>query len=210
MNDNTDPKIMMEISERTIAHYEMSAQAFWEGTQDHDVSQNMQSLVQALKGDGPHHLLDLGCGPGRDLLAFQELGYKVTGLDGCARFCEMARKYAQCEVLQQDFLRLDLPDETFDGIFANAVLFHIPSQEIIRVMKELRKSLKPNGILFSSNPRGENQEGWNGTRYGTYYDLERWREILKAASFMELHHYYRPPGLPREQQPWLASVWRKV
>ena len=71
-------------------------------------------------------------------------------------------------------------------------------------------SLKPGGVLFSSNPRGENQEGWNGPRYGSYHDLERWRARLTAAGFVELEHYYRPAGQPRDQQPWLASVWRRV
>ena len=68
---------------------------------------------------------------------------------------------------------------------------------------------KPDGVLFSSNPRGHNEEGWNRGRYGAYYDLETWRRFMSAAGFVELTHYYRPAGLPREQQPWLASVWRK-
>jgi hypothetical protein len=63
-------------------------------------------------------------------------------------------------------------------------------------------------VLFASNPRGDNREGWNGLRYGAYYDLEGWRAIVGAAGFEEILHYFRPPGLPREQQPWLASVWR--
>jgi hypothetical protein len=62
--------------------------------------------------------------------------------------------------------------------------------------------------LFSSNPRGDNAEGWNGSRYGVYHDLEGWRRYLSDAGFIELEHYYRPSGLPREQQPWLASAWR--
>jgi hypothetical protein len=47
-------------------------------------------------------------------------------------------------------------------------------------------------------------------RYGVYHDLESWRRYLSAAGFAELTHYYRPSGLPRAQQPWLASVWRKL
>jgi len=86
----------------------------------------------------------------------------------------------------------------------------VPSQELIRVLKELHGSLKSNGVLFSSNPRGENEEGWSGQRYGVYYNLERWREMVTAAGFFEITYYYRPPGLPREQQPWLASLWRKI
>ena len=134
----------------------------------------------------------------------------AVGLDGAERFADMARAETGCEVLQQNFLELDLPAERFDGIFANAVLFHVPRQELPRVLRELHATLKPGGVLFSSNPRGENQEGWNGSRYGSYHDLEAWRELLNDAGFTELEHYYRPEGLPREKQPWLASVWRKA
>jgi hypothetical protein len=78
------------------------------------------------------------------------------------------------------------------------------------VLLELNASLKPGGVLFSSNPRGHNEEGWNGGCYGAYHDLETWRGYVSAAGFVELAHYYRPTGLPREQQPWLASVWRRL
>ena len=64
-------------------------------------------------------------------------------------------------------------------------------------------------MLFSSNPRGENQEGWNGQRYGRYHDLATWRSVVTRCGFEEIEHYYRPPGLPREQQPWLVTVFRK-
>ena len=64
-------------------------------------------------------------------------------------------------------------------------------------------------MLFCSNPRGNNEEGFNGDRYGCYWDWPTWRGHVTAAGFAEVQHYYRPPGLPREQQPWLASVWRQ-
>jgi hypothetical protein len=86
----------------------------------------------------------------------------------------------------------------------------VPAQELPRVLGELRTTLKPRGVLFSSNPRGDNEEGWNRGRYGAYHDLETWRRFVIAAGFAELEHYYRPDGLPREQQPWLASVWRRT
>jgi hypothetical protein len=91
----------------------------------------------------------------------------------------------------------------------SAAGFHVPSQELPRVLLELHATLKPSGVLLSSNPRGHNAEGWNGGRYGAYHDLETWRRYMSAAGFVELTHYYRPAGLPCEQQPWLASVWRK-
>ncbi|PAU64226.1 SAM-dependent methyltransferase [Pseudomonas sp. PIC25] len=203
------PEDLEQIASLTLAHYEQSAAGFREGTRDHDVSQNIAALLRHIRAEPPYILLDLGCGPGRDLKVFRDLGHTAVGLDGAARFVEMARTDSGCEVWQQDFLHLDLPAERFDGIFANASLFHVPSQELPRMLRQLHASLKPDGVLFSSNPRGDNEEGWNGPRYGSYHDLDGWRRFMTEAGFVELEHYYRPTGLPREQQPWLASVWRK-
>ncbi len=194
----------------TLEYYEQRAERFRAGTADHDVSQNIGALLRHIDGAPPYAILDLGCGPGRDLKALSRLGHSPIGLDGAAAFAAMARADTGCEVWQQNFLELDLPGERFDGIFANASLFHVPSRELPRVLRQLRATLKPRGVLFSSNPRGENQEGWSGGRFGAYHDLEAWRRYLCEAEFMELEHYYRPTGLPREQQPWLASVWRKT
>ncbi len=200
---------LAQISRDTLAHYERRADDFWAGTRDHDVSQNISALLQHIEGSPPYTILDFGCGPGRDLKAFSDLGHRTIGLEGSPHFAAMARRYSGCEVWEQDFLRLDLPARHFDAVFANASLFHIPGQELPRVLRELRSTLKPSGILFSSNPRGNNEEGWNRGRYGAYHDLDTWRTYLAAAGYVELTHYYRPAGLPREQQPWLASVWRK-
>jgi SAM-dependent methyltransferase len=194
----------------TLEHYSQRADDFWEGTRGHDVSQNIEALLSHIEGRPPFAILDFGCGPGRDLKTFVTLGHQPVGLEGVARFAEMARAHSGCEVLQQDFLKLDLPAERFDGIFANAALFHVPGAELPRVLRELHTALKPAGVLFSSNPRGDNEEGWNRGRYGAYHDLANWQRYVTQAGFVELMHYYRPPGLPRDQQPWLASVWRKT
>jgi SAM-dependent methyltransferase len=203
-------KATASVSFRTLAHYESNASSFWDGTKDHDVSQNYKALLDQLEGSPPLTILDFGCGPGRDLHHFRSLGYEAVGLDGCQAFCVMARQHSRCEVLEQDFLALDLPPSRFDGVFANASLFHIPSGDLPRVLGELWTALRPRGVLFSSNPRGSNDEGWHGERYGSYWDIERWRALVVAAGFEELGHYYRPSGKPREQQPWLATVWRKA
>ncbi|HEV7856517.1 MAG TPA: class I SAM-dependent methyltransferase [Herminiimonas sp.] len=199
-----------QITDTTLDHYNQHASSFWEGTRTHDVSQNIASLLKHIEGNAPFVILDLGCGPGRDLKTFAELGHVPVGLDGSVEFAQMARDYARCEVWRQDFLQLDLPAAHFDGVFANASLFHVPSQELPRVLKQLHATLKPRGVLFSSNPRGDNQEGWNRGRYGAYHELPAWTQFMTDAGFNEIEHYYRPPGLPREQQPWLASIWRKA
>ncbi len=200
---------LSRVSEETLGHYEHRAEAFWEGTRDHDVSQNIEALLGAIRGQPPFRILDLGCGPGRDLVAFRQRGHQPTGLDGAPSFVRMAREHAGVEVWHQDFLDLQLPLGAFDGVFANASLFHVPTQELPRVLGQLFGCLREGGALFASNPRGGNHEGFNGERYGAYHDLEAWRRFVVGAGFDELSHYYRPPGRPREQQPWLATVWRR-
>jgi SAM-dependent methyltransferase len=198
-----------EVSARTLEYYERVAVQFREGTWDHDVRQNIDTLLRHIEAPAPFTILDLGCGPGRDLVAFSALGHVAVGLEGSAALARMARAASGCEVLEQDFLALDLPALRFDGIFANASLFHVPSSELPGVLEKLRTALRPRGVLFSSNPLGNGQEGWSQERYGCYHDLPGWRGFLTGAGFEELEHYYRPPGLPREQQPWLATVWRR-
>ena len=204
-----NPRDLAKITDLTLEHYNRRAEDFWQGTRDHDVSQNIAALLKYIEGEAPLTLLDFGCGPGRDLKAFTELGHVAVGLEGAERLAELARAHSGREVWQQDFLKLDLPERHFDCVFANAALFHIPSQELPRVLRQLHATLKPRGVLFASNPHGHNEEGWNRGRYGVYRDLENWRRVLSAAGFVELIHYYRPAGLPRAQQPWLASAWRR-
>jgi len=196
------------ITAKTLEHYNERAAEFRERTRDHDVKQNIEALLRHIRGAPPLRILDFGCGPGRDLAAFRALGHEPIGLEGSAPLAAMAREHSGCEVWEQDFLRLDLPARRFDGVFANAALFHVPTQELPRILREIRATLKPRGVLFSSNPHGDDSEGWNRGRYGAYLRHETWRDYLAGAGLVEIEHYYRPAGMPREQQPWLATVAR--
>lgn len=200
---------MLGLTRRTLHDYERSAREFFAGTVDHDVSQNVAALLDAIEGAAPYTILDVGCGPGRDLRTFSRLGHRAIGLDGASAFVAMARAYSGCTVWEQNFVALDLPEAMFDGVFANASLFHVPRARLPKVLADLYAALKPGGVLFSSNPRGHNEEGWNGQRYGSFHDYPAWEAYLVAAGFMPVRHYYRPPDVPPEQQRWLASVWRK-
>ncbi len=168
------------------------------------MSQNIAALLQYIEGAPPFTLLDFGCGPGRDLKALAARGHMAVGVEGAAQFATMARAYSGCEVWQQDFLALDLPPGRFDGVFANASLFHVPSRALPEVLLRLHGCLKPGGVLFASNPHGRNEEGWNGGRYGVYHDLESWRRYVTAAGFVELTHLL-PPRRPAARATALAG-----
>ena len=207
--DTRAGEALRQISIGTITHYRNFAEAYRQGTWDHDVSQNVAALLDAIDGAPPLRILDLGCGPGRDLVTFRKLGHAPVGLDACPEFVDMARRLGICEVWLQDMLALELPPGHFDGIFANAVLFHVPNEAVAQVLSDLWAALEPGGVLFSSNPRGNNEEGFADERYACFWDLPTWQRLVEDAGFVLLSHYYRPPGKPRHQQPWLATVWRK-
>lgn len=209
MLDTLPAEQLTEIERITLGHYDVNAVSFWEGTKDHDVTQNYQAFLSRFPAAQTLDILDFGCGPGRDLSYFSSLGHCPVGLDGSDAFCSMARANTGCRVLHQHFLSLALPAEGFDGIFANASLFHVPGQELPRVLEELHRALRPGGILFTSNPRG-NSEGWSGQRYGHYMEFDASKAYLAAAGFKVLDHYYRPAGAPCAAQPWLAMVSQKA
>jgi len=211
MPDDSEPDLS-EIATRTLGHYEANATSFWAGTRDHDVTQNYAALLDALGNRAGLRLLDFGCGPGRDLVALTALGHAVTGLDGTPAFVHMARERSGCVVLEQSFFELELGSGVFDGVFANASLFHVPRALLPRVLGQLFQSLAPGGVLFCSNPRSfdRDREGWQGERYGSYLTSDGWLSLIAAAGFAIERHFLRPAHKPPAEQPWLAIVARKV
>ncbi|HLO47486.1 MAG TPA: class I SAM-dependent methyltransferase [Kamptonema sp.] len=195
----------------TIAEYQLTAESFRDGTWNHDVSQNRQALVAEMPRN-PGTILDVGCGPGRDLVWFKSQGHTAFGLDATPAFVEMAKELSGCEVWQQSFLSLDLPLATFDGIFANASLIHVPRDRMVKVLKDFHKSLVPAGAIVMSMCRG-NWEGFDvrptGQRYTVAWEYETLAPCLEQAEFDIIDRYYRPPGLPCTQQSWVVIVARK-
>ena len=90
------PEALQQITARTLAHYDQRALAYWQGTRDHDVRQNRAALLQAIEVPPPFELLDFGCGPGRDLMAFKALGHRATGLEGSPQLAALARANSGC------------------------------------------------------------------------------------------------------------------
>ena len=146
------PEDLALITAKTLDHYNERAADFWEGTRDHDVKQNIDALLRHIRGVPPLRILDFGCGPGRDLAAFRSLGHEAIGLEGSPPLAAMAREHGGCEVWEQDFLALNLPAGRFDGIFANASLFHVPCQELPRA-GELRRGLESRTLRGVSRSR---------------------------------------------------------
>lgn len=95
-----EPSELTAISARTLAHYDRHAESFWRGTRDHDVSQIIAALLRAIEGAPPFTILDFGCGPGRDLKVFTDLGHVAVGVDGSERLARLAHEWSGCEFWQ--------------------------------------------------------------------------------------------------------------
>ena len=209
-------------AESTIADYAAVAQGYAQGNMAHDVSQNIEAMLEPLRSSPirspPFDILDVCCASGRDLATFKQLGHRPVGLDGVEAFCEMSRALSGCEVWQQSLTALDLPEARFDAIFCNACLFHVPSAALPTTLAQLAAALRPGGTLFVSNAHGfgEDREGWTAGRtattrsYVTWLSEETWVRVCKEATDLNLLQlYYRQPGKVKSQQPFLATVWQK-
>lgn len=199
---------MQSLEQITIAEYQTSAESFRVGTWDHDVSQNRNALI-AVMPKNPGRILDFGCGPGRDLEAFKALGQEAIGLDATPAFVEMAKQITGCEVWQQNFLNLDLPKQYFEGVFANASLLHVPEAYMEQVLRNLYDCLVVGGAIVMSLARGSG-EGFaprgTGERYVSFWEYETIVPYLESAGFTVVDHYYRPTGLPKQDQSWVVVV----
>ena len=110
------------------------------------------------------HILDLGCGTGRDSKYFIDGGYKVTSIDGSIEMCKVAENLLNRKVEQINFLDMNYKNE-FEGIFACASLLHLSNDDLLIVLKKISNSLKQNGILYTCFKYGDSTRIDNGRFY---------------------------------------------
>ncbi len=110
------------------------------------------------------HILDLGCGTGRDSKYFIDKGYPVTSIDGSYKMCKIARKLLNTDVEQINFLDINYKEE-FEGIFACASLLHLSNEDLLIVLKKISSALKKNGILYTCFKYGDGTRIDNGRFY---------------------------------------------
>ena len=191
----------------TLDHYNRRAEAFWQGTRDHDVKQNIAALLQRI-----------------EVTAFHHTGLWLRARPRPQGVCR-ARSHRGGSGRRRAFRRDGAP------IAAATYGSRISSRSICRTAISMACSPTPRCFM---SPAGNCRACcWNCAQVSNrvaccsaqiraattrkagmpdatvYHDLDAWRRYLSAAGFVELDHYYRPAGLPREEQPWLASVWRR-
>ncbi len=144
-------------------YYDLNAREFFEGTVNADMSPHYPEFLSWIPKNS--HILDAGCGSGRDTLLFKSLGYEVTSIDGSREMCKLAGEYTGQEVLHLQFQEIHFT-QIFDGIWASASLLHVPINELGMVLTKLKNSLKENGVLYASFKYGN----FEGERNGRYFN----------------------------------------
>lgn len=130
-------------------------------------------------------VLDLGCGPGRDLAALRRRGYRASGADLSLGMLREARARVGGDLMRCDMCALPLVSGAFDGVWLCAALLHLPRADAPRALAEVRRILRAAGALYVAVQQGEG-ECWDesrGTRLFTYYQPEELGTVVRAAGF---------------------------
>lgn len=186
-------------------YYDENAQEFFDGTVDADMSSHHKEFLRYLPENT--HILDAGCGSGRDTRMFKELGYEVTAIDGSMEMCRLASEYADANVKHMQFQEIEFENE-FDGIWACASLLHVPSEELDSVLNRLNNSLKDNGIFYASFKCGD----FEGERNGRYFnDLTETSaiELFEKNNFKVMKTWLTDDSRPERDEKWVNILVRK-
>jgi hypothetical protein len=186
------------------------AEAFWEGTRDHDVSQNIEALLRHIGPRRPSRSSISAAGRGATLLDFTRRGHRHR-LEGARRWRKWRVTHSGCEVWEQDFLSLICPRPFSTASLPMPRCSMCRVRELPRVLRQIAREPQAGGVLFSSNP-ARRQPGERSTASATAPTMtSNLAEYLRGSGLSSnWSTTIVPPGLPREQQPWLASVWRKM
>jgi SAM-dependent methyltransferase len=106
------------------------------------------------------HILDAGCGSGRDAFAFQKRGYQVAAFDASPTLAKFAATYCGLSVQVMRFQEINWL-RRFDGIWACASLLHVPAAELPDVLIRMADALKPRGVLYASFKYGQGEREHN-------------------------------------------------
>ena len=165
--------------DQTISYYEEHAEEFCRSTLGADMTFCREQFLKYLNPQA--HILDAGCGSGRDSKAFAELGYHVTAMDASHKICAEAEKVLGQKVLCQSFEELDMVN-MFDGVWACASLLHVQKEKIPDVLYRLKRALKENGVLYASFKYGEGEVVRRG-RYFCNFNEGMLEKLMQDAGF---------------------------
>jgi 2-polyprenyl-3-methyl-5-hydroxy-6-metoxy-1,4-benzoquinol methylase len=192
---------------QTLRYYAENAQSYAESTLSVDMSPLYAEFLPLVENRG--HILDAGCGSGRDALAFKKMGYRVTAFDACAELAEIASKHLQQVVPVRSFAEVS-EQNRYDGIWCCASLLHVRMQDLPDCFERLADALKIKGVLYVSFKYGEGETVQSGREFTHLTESSLARLIAKGSALAILKTWQTGDQRPgREQERWLNALIRK-
>ena len=192
---------------KTLEYYNQCAKDYNELTLNIEFEHKREMLLKYLKPGA--HILDLGCGSGRDSKAFLQKGYQVRAVDGSQELCKIASENIGQEVICQLFHELE-ETNTYDAVWACASLLHLPTDELKKVIQKVEQSLKKGGYFYASFKYGE-FEGERDGRYFNDFTEETFNDLLAEFPNLNIQEVEVTtdviPG--RENVSWLNLIMKK-
>ncbi len=192
---------------QTSNYYNQHAQAFFENTYQVEMESLYAPFLRYLPEQAS--ILDLGCGSGRDILAFKKKGYQVEAIDYSAELVKKARELTNIEVRQQSFYDL-AENNKYDGIWACASLLHCERDRLTEVLGLIFKALKLNGVCYMSFKYGNTDREIEGRSF-TDLNEQQVHDLLKQIDqALLLQQWITVDKRPDRTEEWLNILIRKV
>jgi 2-polyprenyl-3-methyl-5-hydroxy-6-metoxy-1,4-benzoquinol methylase len=190
----------------TTAYYRQNAEAFFADTFPVEMEPLYNRFLPRVRKGG--HLLDAGCGSGRDSQAFLDRGYRVTAFDASPELARLASRHTGQEVLVMRFEEIHW-QRTFDGIWACASLLHVPAARLPGVMARLAGALKPGGTLYASFKHGQGEREHKGRRFTDLDEGGLAALLAEVPGLSSIETWVTGDLRPgRAAEPWLNALLR--
>lgn len=189
---------------QTLNYYNQNAAQFSDSTQSLDFTSVQDKFLTFLQPQA--HILDFGCGPGRDTKYFLSHGCSTDAIDGSEEFCRIASEYTGIPVKQMLFQELNVSEE-YDGIWACSSILHSTYDELKEILKKLARALKKEGILYASFKYGD-FEGMRNGRYFIDMTEDKLQRILQETDVFQIKEKWISsdvrPG--RDDEKWMNMI----
>ena len=194
--------------DNTLNYYAKNTEEFIASTLKADMSATQEKFLALLPKGA--HILDLGCGSGRDSLCFLQQGFRVTAVDGSEELAKFASELIGQEVVVADFKDLVLPKISFDAIWASASLLHVHSEKLPGILAKVIDFAKPGAIFYMSFKYGD-YEGERGGRYYNDLNEARFADFLQKSgcSLEIIEQWVAKEVRPDKPELWLNTFARK-
>lgn len=190
----------------TIEYYNKNAKEYAQTTRLVDMQEVYNHFEEYLL---PHsHILDVGCGSGRDAKHFKEKEYLVTGIDASIELCKIASQYAGITVINSRIEDVEI-NEKYDAIWACASLLHVERKQIVSVFKRLYKLLKEDGIFYASWKYGTENREENG-KYYCDFTIEMMTDLInKSDEFQVIEAWESIQKREGKEVEWINFIFRR-